>query len=199
MRLSNGRYPHCRVLVASALLALAGCATAPRVEVARSPEADFARYDTFSFHQPLGTDRQEGTGTILSQTLKRAARAELEALGYQYVEQEADLEVNFFVETREVIEGLNRRPGISIGYGVFHRHYGVWTDYGPGTEVQQYTVGTLHVDVVEAESNQLVWEGIARAPRRADGFTFEPEQAQQAVERVFAQFPGHTAPASGGP
>jgi hypothetical protein len=94
--------------------------------------------------------------------------------------------VNFFVETKEVIEGL-RRPGFGFSYGIFHRHYGVWSGYD--TDIRQYTEGTLHVDVVDAESNQLAWEGIARS-RRADGdFAFEPERVQQAVARVFAGFP----------
>ena len=45
-----------------------------RVSVVRSPEADCSRYASFSFHVPLGTDRTEGTATILSQTLKQTAR-----------------------------------------------------------------------------------------------------------------------------
>lgn len=189
------RWNGCYLLPMVVLALLAGCASAPRVDVARSPEADFTRYDTFTFHEPLGTDRQEGASTILSQTLERTARDELEALGYRYVEENADLEVNFFVETKEVIEGLRRRPGISIGYGIFHRHYGVWTDYGPGTDVQQFTQGTLHVDVVDAENNQLVWEGIARARQPADGFAFEPERVERSVERVFDNFPRRMEPA----
>lgn len=173
-------------LLLAVVAVASGCASSPRVEIARSPEADFPRYDTFSFHRPLGTDREEGTSTILSQTLKQAARVELESLGYRYVEGDADLAVNFFVETKEVVEG-NRSPGISIGYGVFHRHYGVWTDYDP--QVRQYTQGTLHVDVVDTQSNQLVWEGIARSQRPDGNFAFEPERAQAAVRRVFDGFP----------
>ena len=176
------------ILTALVLLALlGGCATGPRVEAVRSPEATFDAYRTFTFHRPLGTDRQEGAGTILSQTLRRATRAELEALGYEYVESDGDLQVNFFVETREVVEGLRRNPSIGIGYGIFHRHYGVWADYG--TDVRQYTEGTLHVDVVDAETNQLVWEGIARGRQSDADLTFDPERVEDAVSRVFERFP----------
>jgi hypothetical protein len=178
------------VAAGAVLLLLGACASGPRVNVARSPEADFDRYATFAFHQPLGTDRPAGTATILSQTLKQASRAELEALGYRYVASDAagdaDLKVNFFIETKEVIEGL-RKPGVSFGYGLFHRHYGVWSDYG--TDVRQYTEGTLHVDVVDAESDQLVWEGVARSRRPEGDFGFEPERVQSAVKGVFARFP----------
>ena len=175
------------------LAVLAGCASAPRVDVARAPGADFTRFDTFTFHEPLGTDRQEGTSTILSQTLKETTRSQLDAKGYEYVEENADLEVNFFVETKEVISGLSRRPSLSIGYGVFHRHYGVWTGYDPGVDVQQYTQGTLHVDVIDAENDRLVWEGVARTRQPADGFVFDPERIQTSVDRVFADFPSRVA------
>ena len=177
-----------RLFSAVVLAALLGaCASAPRVEVARSPEADFGRYETFTFHRPLGTDRQEGTGTILSQTLRRAARTELESLGYRYVQADADLEVNFFVETREVIEGMRSSPSVSVGYGVFHRRYGVWADYGP--DIRQYTEGTLHVDVIDVETNQLAWEGIAQGRRRDGDRAYDPERVENAVGRIFQSFP----------
>lgn len=186
MRFKNLVWRRWLLVLASAAL-LAGCATGPQVESLRSPEADFGRYRTFTFHRPLGTDRQEGVSTILSQTLRRATRAELEALGYRYVQADADLAVNFFVETREIIEGW-RRPGVGFGYGVFHRHYGVWADYGVD-EIRQYTEGTLHVDVVDVENNQLAWEGVVRARVSPDRLTADPERVERAIARVFATFP----------
>lgn len=175
------------VLGAVAMMAwLAGCAIGPRVDAVTSPQADFERYRTFTFHEPLGTDRQEGAGTILSQTLRSATRSELESLGYRYVPGDADLEVNFFVETREVVEGA-RRPGVHVGYGVFHRHFGVWSDYG--NDIRQYTEGTLHIDVVDTETDQLAWEGVARGRRDDDELTVDPERVEQTIARAFAQFP----------
>jgi hypothetical protein len=174
-------------------LVLAGCASISRVDVARDPLADFSGYGTFTFHQPLGTDRGDGTGTVLSQTLKQAARTKLEALGYQYVaDGDADLRVNFFVETREVIEGL-RGPDLGFRYGMFHRHYGVWSDYA--TEIRQYTEGTLHVDVVDADRNQLIWEGLARGRLSEVDFSIKTDEVSAAVRNVFEKFPART-PAS---
>jgi hypothetical protein len=173
---------------------LGACATAPRVEVARDPGADFARYATFSFHAPLGTDRPDGTGTILSQALRQASRSELEARGYRYTEQGGDLEVNFFVETREVVQGMNR-PGVrvGIGYGGYHSRYGVWTGYGTD-RIRQYTEGTLHVDVVDAARRQLIWEGISRERLSEGDFAFELDEARQAVAEILARFPRAAEP-----
>ncbi len=187
--------PWRRCMLALAAFALVGCAGAPRVEVARDPQADFSEYETFAFQRPLGTDREDGTVTVLSQNLKRSARRELESLGYRYVEEGADLRVNFFVATREVVEGMSR-PGVGIRYGTFHSRYGVWLGYE--TDVRQYTEGSLHVDVVDAERNQLVWEGVAQRRLREGDFTYRPEDVEEAIRRVFARFPRHV-PGGGGP
>jgi hypothetical protein len=166
---------------------LGGCATAPRVDVDRDPQADFSGYATFGFHAPLGTDRPDGTATLLSRTLEQTARAELEALGYRHVEQGGDLEINFFVVTREVVEGMARSGvGVGIGYGWFHSRYRVWADY-PSQRVRQYTEGSLHVDVIDSARRQLIWEGIAR-DRLTEG-VFDRDEARQAVAEVFEHFP----------
>lgn len=165
---------------------LGACTAAPRVAVIRDPAADYSRYASFTFHQPLGTDRESGTGTLLSQKLMSTTRLQLEALGYLFAEDGADLEVNFFVETREVIRG-RRGPSVSVGYGVYHRHYGVWTDYE--TEIRQYTESTLHVDVIDAARDQLIWEGVATERLTEHDLTFESENVQASLQRIFAEFP----------
>ncbi|MAT83353.1 MAG: hypothetical protein CMD39_03595 [Gammaproteobacteria bacterium] len=68
------------------------------------------------------------------------------------------------------------------------------TACGPATirPPRQYTQGTLHVDVVDAGLDQMIWEGIAESRRRDGQFTFEPENARKAVARVFADFPRRT-------
>lgn len=176
-----------RTTVAAAMaLLLWSCATAPLVQTSRNPEADFAGYASFTFRAPLGTDRDDGTETILSQALKQRARAELTALGYRYVDDGADLRVNFFIESREVIED---RPGsgVSIGYGVYHRHIGVWHDYG--RDIRQVTEGTLHLDVVDTAENQLVWEGLGEARIAPDELDFDRADLESAVSRMFRGFP----------
>jgi hypothetical protein len=71
-------------------------------------------FQSFGFHRPLGTDRESGTRTLLSQTLMKTTRMKLEALGYRFDQEGADLIVNFFIETREVVQGQlrDRHPAI---------------------------------------------------------------------------------------
>lgn len=178
---------NCRWLPGIMVLALLGaCAATPRISVIRDPDADFAGFTSFGFQQPLGTDREDGTSTVLSRSLKDAARTELESLGYLYDAEAPDLRLNFFVETREVIQG-RRGPSVAVGYGYYHRSYGVWTGYE--TEIRQYTESTLHVDVVDVQRNQLIWEGIAVERLSGHELAFESENVVPSVAKVFADFP----------
>lgn len=170
--------------VASGLVA--ACAATPRISIVSDPAADFSAFQTFAFHEPLGTDRPDGTGTVLSQRLKQAARRELESLGYTYDAAHPDLRLNFFIESREVIQG-RREPAVMFGYGVYHHPYGVWTAYD--TDIRQYTESTLHVDVIDAERNQLVWEAISTERLSEHDLTYEMEGAVASMAEIFADFP----------
>jgi hypothetical protein len=186
MKPEHGRRLRVGLLGATILLLLGACAATPRVSVIRDPEADFSRFSSFGFRQPLGTDREEGTGTLLSLSLKEGVRVELESLGYVYDPEAPDLRINFFVETREVIQG-RRGPSFGVGYGHYHRHYGVWTGYE--TQIRQYTESTLHVDVIDAERDQLVWEGISVERLTGHDLAFEPENISPSLAQIFANFP----------
>jgi hypothetical protein len=185
MKLSSIRAA-CLLVAATLTTLLSGCASEPRVGVVSDPGADFSRFTTFGFHQPLGTDREGGTVTVLSQTLMRTARAELESLGYVYTPDKPDLEVNFFVETREVLRGRSG-PGFGVGYGVYHRHYGVWSGYE--TEISQYTESTLHVDIIDAGSNQMIWEGVSTQRLKGHDLVFETEHVGVSLAKIFEPFP----------
>ena len=165
---------------------LGACASAPRVAVIRDPSADFHSYASFGFLKPLGTDRPDSTGTILSQQLMKSTRTELEALGYRFDTDDADLRVNFYVETREVVQG-RRGPSVSVGYGVHHHPYGVWSGYE--TEIRQYTESTLHVDIVDTARNQLVWEGVATERLTEHDLSFEGQRIASSLARIFSEFP----------
>jgi hypothetical protein len=183
-----------RTLAATIIvLVIAACATVPRVEVAYDPNTDFAQYATFGFQSPLGTDRADGTASVLSGLLKAVTRDELEALGYRYAEESPDLMVDFFVETREKLEGyLEPRWGMRYGYYGWHRPWGLWSEYDTA-RIRQYTEGTLHVDVADVARKQLVWEAIAQERLRTPDFVFEQTDVRKALDGIFARFPRRVA------
>ncbi|MGA1675005.1 MAG: DUF4136 domain-containing protein [Pseudomonadales bacterium] len=175
-----------RSLVSLALLVLGACAVTPQVDVVRDPAAAFQEYATFMFHTPLHTDRPSGEGTVLSQRLRALAERELAARGCGQVSDGADLEVNFFVETRERIESV---PDDEWGfhYGYWGQPFGYWYGYRD-PRLRQYTVGTLHLDVVDTARRQLVWEAVA-SDRVTTGLSFDDADLDRAVTRMFESFP----------
>jgi Domain of unknown function (DUF4136) len=186
------RKPWKHAILATMVLLLAACATTPQVSVVGDPQAEFARYATYSFAKPLGTDRETGISTVLSNLLRSLARTELESRGFSYVETGGDLEVNFFVETKEKIES-HYDPGWGMHYGYWNYPYGVWADYDH-THIHQYTVGTLHLDIVDLARKQLIWEAIAQGRVKTD-FTYEQDDVRAAMAEMFTGFPRRTAAA----
>ena len=81
-------------LLLAGLVTLASCSSSPKISSDFDKDTDFSRYRTFAFFDPLGTDAADYE-SLVSQTLKEAARFELEARGYRYSEASPDLRVNF--------------------------------------------------------------------------------------------------------
>lgn len=179
--------------LATALLVLAmltGCATGPNVIANRAPGLDIADYRSFGFMEPLSTDR-DGVRTLLSNRLVDAARRELEQKGLVHAEEQPDLLVNFVVSTRETLSG---RPSSSVNVGFRTGGYSTWGGYsvGVGTstaDVVQQTEGTLVIDIVDAGSNTLVWEG-ALSGRITDKVRRNLDPAiDKAVVDILSEFP----------
>lgn len=150
------------LVLAAAAVAVAACVSqGARIRSSSDPAVDFTRYRSFAFVTPLGTDRAHYE-SLVSRALKAAARRELEARGFVYDETAPDLLVNFSGRLDEKLR-VSPSPTLSMGvgyYGYRHGIYGTWPLYHE-TDVQQYTQGTLNVDVVDARRQQMVWEGVA--------------------------------------
>lgn len=180
-----------RWLLAALLLAvLAACATGPRISSDSDPRADFSAYRTFAFYSPLAIER-EGYASLVSGRMKAAARAEMEARGYRYSEDNPDLwlNINAYMQQRT---DVNTIPDVDYAYYYSYRYRGYvavpfWHDR---TTVHRYTEGTVNVDLVDAGRNALVWEGIAvgRVKRNQDAAA--RDMAIDATFRdIFAQYP----------
>ena len=150
-----------RTLISVLFVALvAGCASGPRIITNADPTADFTRFRTFGFFQPLGTDTASGQ-TLTSQHLIAAAARELEMRGLRRSDDNPDLMLNFFISTRDVVSST---PSTSASVHWRRGRYSTWGGYSMsvGTPtVTTQTQGTLAVDLVDAGRGQLVWEGAA--------------------------------------
>ena len=98
--------------------------------------------------------------------------------------------MNFFTSTKETIES---RPtaGPTVAYG--RGRYGTWGGYGIGygttSEIVQRTEGTLRIDIIDRERNELLWEGAATARITEAMQENRGAAINSAVNSIFAQFP----------
>ena len=187
--------PHIK---ASALIlglgVLIGCATAPRVTVQQDNSADFARFQTFAFLEPLGTDRQ-GYQTIVSQTLRQAATREMQIRGFRYDPQAPQLLINFGADLNDRMRvNTTTQPNRSMGMhrsAFNHRggFYSTWPMHTQTTTVTQYQEGTVRIDVVDASRRQLVWESVVSSRVTNSTRNDVPAALDEAVRLGFARFP----------
>jgi hypothetical protein len=179
-------------LALTAALFAAGCATTggPKTRIDYDRAADFSVYRTYGFPKETGTDRG-GYSTLVTSYLKNAMSAQMEARGYKYSDDHPDLLVNFYMNTRERTE-IRPDARASVGYGYYGYRYGLynaWPMYDEDRTVT-YKVGTLNLDIVDAEKKQLVWEGVAEGRVSEDELQNPKVAINGVVTELMRQYPG---------
>ena len=164
-------------------LLLPTTALAQKIAVDHDKKADFAKYRTWTFRDgtpaenPFNQARIEGA--VGAQLAKKGlaqdtGRADL------LVVMHAGAEVETRLQTWDTGAGYYRWRG---GFGG-----GMAT-----TTVYKDVVGTLTVDLIDAETGQLVWRGTA-----TDKIDANPEKNEKrintAAEKMFKKFPANPAP-----
>ncbi|MET0533058.1 MAG: DUF4136 domain-containing protein, partial [Steroidobacter sp.] len=115
----------------------------------------------------------------------------MDARGSKYSEERPDLLVNFFTNTRERTE-TRPRAGASLGYGYYGYRYGLynaWPLYDDDRTVT-YKIGTLNIDIVDAEKKQLVWEGVAEGRVSDESMENPKATINGVVTELMRQYPG---------
>lgn len=177
--------------LALAVLA-AGCATtsAPKNRIDYDKSADFSVYRTFGFPKETGTDRG-GYSTLVTSYFKSSVTTAMEARGYKYAAEHPDLLVNFFMNTRERTE-VRAASNASLGYGYYGYRYGLynaWPMYDEDRTVT-YKVGTINVDIVDAEKKQLIWEGVSEGRVSEEAMANPKVTVNAVVTELMRQYPG---------
>jgi len=173
---------------------LSACSSGPTIRSDYDHGADFGRYRSFGFMSPLGTDKA-GYSSLLTERLKTATRGQMEMRGYTYSEQSPDLLVNFNAKRQEKTEVTPAPPGPYYGYRA--GFYGGWPGYGWGSDVYQYTEGTLNIDLVDARRKQLVWEGVSVGVIDDVEKAASTQNVEASVAQIFSRYPfraGNSAP-----
>lgn len=177
------------VAFATLLTLLAACATGPSVRTDFDPEADFGRYRSYAFYQPIAMEAS-GYSTFITDRIKANVRREMDARGYTYDETSPDLRVNFqgIVEERTDVYST---PMVDYQYYYNYRARSYvavpfWYDQA---RVSRYAEGTLSVDLVDAARNRLVWTGdaIGRVTQRTP--QERAAQVDRSITEIFLRYP----------
>jgi hypothetical protein len=180
-------------VVAVAALA-AGCATQPDYRVDYDPSVDFTSFRTFGYFEQLGTD-QAGYSSLVTQHFKNATRREMEKLGYTYTEQDPDLLVNFNAMSTEMTE-VRSRPAPTMGYTGYYGYRGMMYSpfpmYQTEVETVNYKVGTVNIDVVDADRMMLVWEGVVEGRLTKKAMENPRAAIDAVVTELFTRYPTAT-------
>jgi len=192
-------FPLLSMAVCLLLVALTtGCATGPEVRSATAPGVNLASdFQTFSFLSELSTDRS-GFHTIVSRQLVTSTRREMEVRGFTFVDNsaEADLLINFHTDVAEQFR-VRSTPTHWHGNSFWDHRRGFY-DPWPGhrgwpthstLEVDQFSEGSLSVDVISRANNMLVWEGVASKRLTQRTLTDLGPALDNAVHELFRRFP----------
>lgn len=176
------------MLLATTLLVISGCASTPNTVSNADPDTDFSQFKTFGFFDQLATDKR-GYESMESNFLKVAVAQQLDLRGLTYSD-DPDILVNFYIHSEEKIRSRSV-PTTGAYYG-YRDPFG----YDPfmaypayETRIDQYTMGTLNIDVVDASEQKLVWEGMVSGRITDNDIKNLEKTIDEAVAAIMANFP----------
>lgn len=128
-------------------------------------------FDTFSFYEEMDT----GMSELDEKRVSRAIHDYLEEKGFK-TEEDSKFKINFYAETHE----RSQRHNMHIGIGAIGTHVG--GNIGSGIPIDSHQkILSLTVEFVDAETNQLFWQGVSEGkivPSRT------PEERSQFIEKM---------------
>lgn len=157
-----------------AILVLGGSAVGQSVTVDYDHHANFERYHTYYWlkvqtHNPLWEQRIED-----------AVDKELQAKGWQKVEADGDVAITAVGSTEAEREYVTFYDGLGGWY---------WGGFGTATTTPvTYRIGTLVLDLYDAQTKRLIWRGMATKTLSNKPAKNE-KGLEKAVAKMFKHFP----------
>lgn len=141
-----------------ALILFASCSSV-RVASDYDTNANFSQFTSYAFFKP-GIDKAE-ISDLDKKRILRAIDAEMSAKGFQKSENPTML-ISIFTKAKERVDVYQNYYGWGSPWGWgWGSPWGI--GYG-GSNVSTTTEGTLYIDIIDAKTNELVWQGMGTAP-----------------------------------
>jgi len=144
--------------------------------------ADFSRYHTYSWIKAEAGDQ------LWADRIMRAVDNELQAKGWQKVPSGGDAAVAAY-------GSVHNQKNLETYYNGFGGGW-FWRGWGDGmatTTVENVPVGSLNVDIFDANTKKLVWRGSG-----SDTLSGKPEKNEKKLDHRVAEIFEHFPPKSKG-
>jgi len=187
---------HRTLAIASLLLImLAACSSGLSVRSDSDPTADFSRYSSYNFFDPMGVEGGYNS-PVFGEQFRAALTGEMNRRGYRLSDR-PDLLINVTLRSDDKVQIRSFTAPYMTGayYGrPGGAYYGSALGVGisTGTTARETTQASVFIDLVDVAQHRVVWQGVAVA-------NVNDKVAQQlrdaiftSVNKVMAEYP-HTA------
>ena len=176
------------------LILAAGCA-GQQVTTDYSPATSFSQFKTFALVSSPDTAAAQ---QLLDQRVRNAVQAQLTTKGLTPADrQNADLYVGYGMvdKTHRQVYTYNDGWGWGGGWGWRYYRWGVAWPMTVQRRVETYTDGTVVVNLVDAKTKKVVWEGevpdVVNLP--VDNPVRATKEVDAAVTKLFTKYPPQTS------
>ena len=157
----------------------ASCSTV-RVATDFDKEVNFNQYNSFAFFKP-GIDKAE-ISDLDKKRILRAIETELTAKGMS-ISETPSLLVSIFTKERQRVDVYNNNFGYGWGWNPWY--YGGYNS----SNISRSTEGTLYIDLIDAKTNNLVWQGMGNADLVTSSIEKKEERIREIVMKILAEYP----------
>lgn len=161
------------------LLVFTSCSSV-RVAHDFDKEANFNQYQSFAFYKP-GIDKAQ-ISDLDKRRILRAIERNLVSKG-MVKSKNPDLIISIFTKEKERIDVYNN----SFGHGWYWNPY--WSGGYHGSSVSKSSEGTLFIDLIDANNNNLIWQGMGTADLHLSNMEAKEKRINEIVDNILGQYP----------
>ncbi len=174
------------LLLLLTLVTLNACSSV-QVAADYDKKADFNNYKTFAFFKN-GIDKAE-ISDLDKRRILRAIEAELLSKGFTK-SSAPDLLISLFTKSNQRVDVYNNSWGFNNwGWGGFGIPWGWGWNQQPA--VSTSTEGTLFIDLIDAKSKELVWQGMGKG-YLSRNVEKKEERIKEFVSSILEKYPPET-------